>query len=52
MLKRLGKLPVAGWNSELQPRPLWRFVKAVDDGVLGIRPLRYFCGEVIIFLQK
>jgi 2-polyprenyl-3-methyl-5-hydroxy-6-metoxy-1,4-benzoquinol methylase len=52
MLKRLGKLPVAGWNSELQPRPLWRFVKAVDDGILSVRPLRYFCGEVVIFLQK
>jgi 2-polyprenyl-3-methyl-5-hydroxy-6-metoxy-1,4-benzoquinol methylase len=52
MLKRLAKLPPAEWNTNLKPRPLWRLVKALDKQILRFPPLRRYCGEVIVFLQK
>lgn len=52
MLKRLAKLPRTDWYSELQPRPLWQAVRSLDQQVLRFQPLRHFCGEVIVYLQK
>ena len=52
MLKRLAKLPRTDWYSELQPRPLWQAVRSLDQQILRFRPLRHFCGEVIVYLQK
>lgn len=52
MLKRLAKLPRAEWYAPLEPRPFWRTVKAIDSQVLRFRPLRRYCGEVIVFFQK
>jgi len=52
MLKRLAKLPPMDWHADLQPRPLWQAVSALDQRLLRIPLLRYFCGEVIVYLQK
>jgi 2-polyprenyl-3-methyl-5-hydroxy-6-metoxy-1,4-benzoquinol methylase len=52
MAKRLAKLPNSEWNVPLTPRPFWRGVKALDDQLLRIKPLRRYCGEVLVFLQK
>jgi 2-polyprenyl-3-methyl-5-hydroxy-6-metoxy-1,4-benzoquinol methylase len=52
MCKRLGKLPRINWHEELTPRPLWKAVKALDQQILRIKPLRRYCGEVIVYLQK
>lgn len=52
MLKRLAKLPALDRESPLKPRPLWRTVHQFDKVLLGFRPLRFFCGEVIVELTK
>ncbi len=52
MLKRLAKLPVFNRDSPLQPRPLWKAVHRLDETLLAIRPLKFFCGEVIVELRK
>jgi 2-polyprenyl-3-methyl-5-hydroxy-6-metoxy-1,4-benzoquinol methylase len=52
MLKRLAKLPRMDWHSELRPRPLWQRVQSLDEQMLQFRPLRRFCGEVIVYMQK
>jgi ubiquinone/menaquinone biosynthesis C-methylase UbiE len=52
MLKRLAKLPPPDWLAELRPRSFWKLVKALDNQLLRIRPMRRYCGEVIVFLQK
>ena len=52
MLKRLAKPPRLEGNAKLKPRPLWRAVSALDEHLLRFRPLRRYCGEVIVYLQK
>lgn len=52
MLKRLARPPLVERSAELKPRPLWRAVSALDRQILRFRPLRRYCGEVILFLQK
>jgi len=52
MAKRLAKLPATDWNAPLQPRPFWRAIKALDNRILRFQPLRRYCGEVIVWLQK
>ena len=52
MLKRLAKLPPAEWYAALEPRPFWRLVKTLDKQILRFPPLRRYCGEVIVVLQK
>ena len=52
MLKRFAKPPAADWNAELKPRPFWRMVKKLDSGLLRIKALRRYCGEVVIVLEK
>ena len=52
MLKRLAKPPRTEWKAELTPRPLWRALSALDGRLLRFPPLRRYCGEVIVYLQK
>jgi 2-polyprenyl-3-methyl-5-hydroxy-6-metoxy-1,4-benzoquinol methylase len=52
MLKRLAKLPERNMADPIKPRPFWLLVKRLDDLLLGFRPLRQYCGEVTIYLQK
>ncbi len=52
MLKRLAPLPSQAWDAKLQPRPLWRAIKAVDDKILRLRPMRRYCGEAIVIAEK
>lgn len=52
MLKRLAALPELRLGTALRPRPFWRRVKSLDSKILRFSPLRRYCGEVIIFLQK
>jgi 2-polyprenyl-3-methyl-5-hydroxy-6-metoxy-1,4-benzoquinol methylase len=52
MLKRLSKLPPSHWGAQLSPRPFWQAVEALDRQILRFAPLRRYCGEVLIFLQK
>jgi 2-polyprenyl-3-methyl-5-hydroxy-6-metoxy-1,4-benzoquinol methylase len=52
MLKRLVKLPNPDLSLPVRPRPFWKFVKAVDDTLLRLKPLRGYCGEVIVWLKK
>jgi 2-polyprenyl-3-methyl-5-hydroxy-6-metoxy-1,4-benzoquinol methylase len=52
MLKRLAKVPQQSLEAPLKPRPFWRLVKSVDNQILRFRPLRRYCGEVIVFLKK
>ena len=52
MLKRLAKLPERDLTAPLRPRPFWRAVKSLDQKLLQVRPLRRYCGEVIISLRK
>ena len=52
MLKRLAKLPRMEWQAELEPRPLWQALSSLDQQILRLRPLRYLCGEVIVYLEK
>jgi ubiquinone/menaquinone biosynthesis C-methylase UbiE len=52
MLKRLAKLPPRELSIAMRPRSFWRGVKSVDDLLLRFQPLRRYCGEVIIALEK
>jgi 2-polyprenyl-3-methyl-5-hydroxy-6-metoxy-1,4-benzoquinol methylase len=52
MLKRFAKLPERDVSAPLRARPFWRLIKSVDKNLLRFRPLRRYCGEVIIFLRK
>jgi 2-polyprenyl-3-methyl-5-hydroxy-6-metoxy-1,4-benzoquinol methylase len=52
MLKRLAKLPEPHLEDALKARPFWRRIKSLDREILRFPPLRRFCGEVIILLQK
>lgn len=53
MLKRLARLPATmNLTVTAQPRPLWRAIYAVDQMLLKLPPMRYFCGEVIVELRK
>jgi 2-polyprenyl-3-methyl-5-hydroxy-6-metoxy-1,4-benzoquinol methylase len=52
MLKRFGKLPERNLAHPLCPRPFWKFVKVVDNALLSVKPLRHYCGEVIVWLAK
>jgi len=53
MLKRLAKLPDRNLANPLKRRQLWLAVKRLDSMLLGYcSPLRRYCGEVIISLQK
>jgi 2-polyprenyl-3-methyl-5-hydroxy-6-metoxy-1,4-benzoquinol methylase len=52
MLKRLAKLPPRDLANPMRPRHFWRLVKSFDDIVLRFPPLRRYCGEVIISLEK
>ena len=52
MLKRLAKLPPMERHAELESRPLWQALSSLDQQILRLRPLRYFCGEVIVYLEK
>ena len=52
MLKRFAKLPERNLSAPLRPRPFWRLIKSMDNKLLRFRPLRRYCGEVIIFLRK
>lgn len=51
MLKRLVTPPERNLQSEIRPRPFWKLVKKFDEKLL-ISPLRRYCGEVIIYMQK
>jgi len=52
MLKRLAKLPPRDLSMAMRPRSFWRRVKSLDDQLLRFQPLRRYCGEVIISLEK
>lgn len=52
MAKRLAMPSSRGWSAECQPRPFWKFVKSVDQQLLRFTPLRRFCGEVVMSVQK
>ena len=52
MAKRLAKHPRTDWFAPLQPRPFWRAIKTLDNQILRFQPLRRYCGEVIVCLQK
>lgn len=52
MLKRIAKLPAQDWQAELRPRPIWRAVKTIDNTLLRFKPLRHYCGEVNVYLEK
>jgi len=52
MLKRLAKVPERNMADSIKPRPFWLVVKRLDDLLLSFRPLRQYCGEVTIYLQK
>lgn len=50
MLKRLAKLPHPDPGVPVRPRPFWQLMKTLDSHLLRFRPLRRYCGEVIIYL--
>jgi hypothetical protein len=52
MLKRFAPLPAQDPTAPLHPRPFWRAVKTIDQQLLRMGPLRRYCGEVIVRLQK
>jgi hypothetical protein len=52
MLKRIAKLLAQDWQAELRPRPIWRAVKTIDNTLLRFKPLRHYCGEVNVYLEK
>lgn len=52
MLKRLAALPLRDLNMPMRPRTFWKRVKSLDDRLLRFKPLRRYCGEVIISLEK
>jgi len=52
MLKRFSTLPVRDLSRPLQPRPMWRAVKRMDEILLKISPLQNWCGEAIVSFRK
>jgi ubiquinone/menaquinone biosynthesis C-methylase UbiE len=52
MLKRLASLPERNLGEAIRARPLLRFLKSLDESLLRFKPLRRYCGEVIIYLEK
>lgn len=52
MAKRLARPSSPWWSAECQPRPFWKMVKSVDRQLLRFPPLRRYCGEVVVFVQK
>lgn len=52
MLKRLAKLPPFESAAPLRPRPPWKALHRLDEILLRFRPLRFFCGEVIVEVAK
>lgn len=52
MLKRLAKLPAVNLATPLETRPFWRALYGVDEALLKVPGLRFFCGEVIVELRK
>ena len=51
MLKRLVKIQPGALSQPLQPRPLWKFIRAADRLVV-MAGLSRFCGEVIVELVR
>lgn len=52
MLKRLASRPERNLANPIKPRRFWKALKQLDNMLLTFRPLRRYCGEVIISLQK
>lgn len=52
MVKRLAKLPAMNLAAPLRPKAFWQALRSVDQVLLKIPGLRYFCGEVIVELRK
>jgi 2-polyprenyl-3-methyl-5-hydroxy-6-metoxy-1,4-benzoquinol methylase len=51
MCKRLARLPERDVRRPLRARPMWRALKKLDS-FLARTPLRHYCGEVIVVLEK
>jgi 2-polyprenyl-3-methyl-5-hydroxy-6-metoxy-1,4-benzoquinol methylase len=51
MLKRFGSLPDSDLKLPLTPRPFWKAVKRIDQGIIS-SGLSRFCGEVIVAYTK
>jgi len=51
MLKRLARLPARDLSQPLTPRPLWRTIKKLDQGLVRLG-LSKFCGEAIVVYTK
>jgi 2-polyprenyl-3-methyl-5-hydroxy-6-metoxy-1,4-benzoquinol methylase len=51
MLKRLAKPPKLDLSAPIIGRPFWQRVKSLDAQALRFRPLRRYCGEVIVSLR-
>ncbi len=51
MLKRFSKLPVRDLSHPLRPRPFWRFVRRIDQGLIRLG-LSRFCGEAVVLYTK
>lgn len=51
MLKRFGRLPDRDLSRPLAPRPFWRAVKKIDQGLVHLG-LSKFCGEAIVVCKK
>lgn len=51
MLKRLASLPQRDLSRPLSPRPFWKVVKKIDQGLIHLG-LSRFCGEAIVVYTK
>ncbi len=51
MLKRLASLPERDLSQPLRPRPIWKVVKKIDQGLIRLG-LSRFCGEAIVVYTK
>ena len=51
MLKRLASLPERDLSQPLRPRPFWKAVKKIDQGLIHLG-LSRFCGEAIVVYTK
>jgi 2-polyprenyl-3-methyl-5-hydroxy-6-metoxy-1,4-benzoquinol methylase len=51
MLKRLGRLSARDLSQPLRPRPFWKVVKKMDQGLIHL-PLSRFCGEAVVVYTK
>lgn len=52
MTKRLVRPSEGAPGAECQARPFWRMLKNIDKQLLRFAPLRRYCGEVVVLLQK